>query len=114
MKIRFSLLFLGACLLAAPALSAEHSCAAEALARGKKLLRFHVEDVAPTDAIDDGATVKVLPPVNALKGSGKFDVLEITSHIYKASYRMRFIYVQTKDKSCGLMGQEIIENSNPY
>ena len=37
------------------------------------------------------------------------------AYIYKAEYRMRFIYIQSKDKnSCALMGQEVIENSNPY
>jgi hypothetical protein len=62
-------------------------------------------------AIDD--TVKELPPIKALKGNGKFDVLEVWGHIYKADYRMRFIYAQIKD-SCTLMGEEILEASDPY
>jgi hypothetical protein len=57
--------------------------------------------------------VRELPPVKALKGSGKFDVLEVWGYIYKAEYRMRFIYAQIPD-SCVLMGQEIIEASDPY
>ena len=57
--------------------------------------------------------LKKLPPVKALKGSGKFDVLEVWGYIYKAEYRMRFIYAQIPD-SCLLMGQEILEASDPY
>ena len=48
-----------------------------------------------------------------LKGNGKFDVLEVWGHIYKGDYRMRFIYAQIKD-SCTLMGEEILEASDPY
>ena len=66
---------------------------------------------ARTSAIDP--TVKQLPRLKALKGSGKFDVLEVWGHIYKADYRMRFIYAQIPG-SCLLMGQEIIEASDPY
>jgi hypothetical protein len=55
----------------------------------------------------------VLPPVKALKGNGRFDVLEVTGHVYKANYRMRLIYAQIKG-SCLLMGQEILEASDPY
>jgi hypothetical protein len=62
-------------------------------------------------AIDDN--VKTLTPIRALKGTGKLDVLEVWGHIYKADYRMRFIYAQIAD-SCALMGQEILEASNPY
>jgi hypothetical protein len=57
--------------------------------------------------------VKVLPPVKALKGNSHFDVLEVWGHIYKADYRMRLIYAQIKG-SCALMGQEILEASDPY
>ena len=60
-----------------------------------------------------GDEVRELPAVKALKGSGKFDVLEVRGYIYKAEYRMRFIYAQIPD-SCVLMGQEIIEASDPY
>jgi hypothetical protein len=37
-------------------------------------------------------------------GNGRFDVLEVLGHIYKADYRMRLIYAQIKG-SCALMGQ---------
>jgi hypothetical protein len=89
-----------------------HSCAADAIAKAALLLRFHgaVETGAPVDVEQN---VKVLPPIKALRGNGRFDVLEVIGHIYKASYRMRLIYAQIKG-SCLLMGQEILEASDPY
>lgn len=105
---------LAGCLALVPAANAaDHACAADALTRAKKLIRFHAPE-ADGGTIGDGTSAKVLAPVRALKGSGTLDVLEVTSSIYKADYRMRFIYVRTKDKSCALMGQEILEASNPY
>jgi len=86
-------------------------CAAEAKERAKALLAFHFAEKPDRFAIDD--TVKELPPIKALKGNSKFDVLEVWGHIYKADYRMRFIYAQIKD-SCTLMGEEILEASDPY
>jgi hypothetical protein len=99
----------------AQAQRAAHHCAGDAIARATPLLRLHFE-IAPGEqavnlSIDD--KVKVLAPVRALKGNGVFDVLEVWGFIYKTEYRMRFIYAQIKD-SCTLMGQEIIEASNPY
>lgn len=103
------------CAIAAalPAHAQDHPCAGDATARAKKLLRFHFEDKTPLPTVDDGTTARVLPPISALKGNGKFDVLEVTSHIYKGTYRMRFIYARIQG-SCALMGQEILEASNPY
>lgn len=98
---------------ALPAQAQEHPCAGDATARAKKLLRFHVEEISPSQTVDDGTTARVLAPISALKGQGKFDVLEVTSNIYKATYRMRFIYARIEG-SCLLMGQEILEASNPY
>jgi hypothetical protein len=92
-----------------------HPCASDAIARARPLLRLHFE-VKPGEPLENSAiddTVKALPPIKALKGNGRFDVLEVWGHIYKADYRMRFIYAQIKG-SCVLMGQEILEASNPY
>jgi hypothetical protein len=89
-----------------------HACAADAIAKADQLLRFHGEVQAGQPAAVDN-DVKVLPPVKALKGNGRFDVLEVWGHIYKADYRMRLIYAQIKG-SCALMGQEILEASDPY
>ena len=62
-------------------------------------------------SIDDKVTL--MPAMKNSMGPGKFDVLEVMGNIYKATYRMRFIYAQIKD-TCALMGQEILEMSNPY
>jgi hypothetical protein len=99
----------------ATAAGAAHPCAEDAIAKATPLLQLHYgfapDENAENLAID--RDVKVLAPVKALKGNGKLDVLEVWGHIYKADYRMRFIYAQIKD-SCALMGQEILEASNPY
>lgn len=113
--------------LVSPATAAPHQCAVDAIAHAKELLRLHFlfdEIVAnkpdsiakktfselPNWGIDD--KVKQLSSIRALKGKGKFDVLEVYGYIYKASYRMRFIY--TQGPGCTLMGQEILEDSDPY
>jgi len=96
----------------APAVSLAHPCDADAIKRGTPLLKLHFEaDQLENASVED--TVKELPPIKALKGKGKFDVLEVWGHIYKADYRMRFIYAQVSG-SCLLMGQEILEASDPY
>ena len=97
---------------AAAAQTEPHACAADAIAKADQLLRFHGEVQSGQPAAVD-QNVKVLPPVKALKGNGRFDVLEVWGHIYKADYRMRLIYAQIKG-SCALMGQEILEASEPY
>ena len=51
--------------------------------------------------------------VKALRGEGRFDVLEVWGFIYKAEYRMHFLYAQIPG-DCVLMGQEILEASDPY
>src|SRR5262245_42428065 len=106
-------LALVALLLSASAAAAQtHPCAKDAIAKARPLLDLHYGE-KNAGMIDD--KVKVLPPVKALKGNGKLDVLEVWGAVYKAEYRMRFIYIQSKaPNSCALMGQEIIENSNPY
>ena len=106
-----------------PAL-AEAPCAADALGRAGALLRLHVDAnlaAEPGPPGEDGSlmawslsdSVTEVPPVKALLGNGRFDVLEVEGYIYKAVYRMRFLYAQIPD-ACVLMGQEIIEASDPY
>jgi hypothetical protein len=95
-----------------PTVAPAHPCDSDAIRRGMPLLKLHFEaDPLENAGIDD--TVRQLPSIKALKGSGKFDVLEVWGHIYKADYRMRFIYAQIPG-SCVLMGQEILEASDPY
>ena len=98
----------GSCLAQAP-----HHCAADAAAKARALLALHLDDaeLARSAAVD--ASVKILPPIKALKGNGRFDVLELWGHVHKADYRLRLIYARIKS-SCVLMGQELIEASAPY
>ena len=111
--------FLAILLLAAAAGTADaqgrHRCADDAITKATPLLMLHYGfgpgEKAENLSIERAA--KVLTPIRALKGNGRLDVLEVIGHIYKAEYRMRFIYMQGGD-SCALMGQEILENSNPY
>jgi hypothetical protein len=92
-----------------------HRCADDAVAKARRLLMLH-DGLEPGEkphmlAIEN--RVRVLPPIRALKGKGRLDVLEVMGSIYKADYRMRFIYVQSKE-DCALVGQEIIEVVDPY
>ena len=91
--------------------AAAHECDSDAQARAVPLLQLQFEDPSADVGISD--EVKQLPPLKALEGKGKFDVLEVWGYIYKAEYRMRFIYAQIPG-SCLLMGQEVIEASDPY
>jgi hypothetical protein len=84
-----------------------HPCEADAIARAKRLLRFHDDGSHQSADFSDGTAAKETKPVRALKGGGEFDVLEVQSSIYKANYRMRFIYMKTE--GCPLVGQEILE-----
>jgi hypothetical protein len=117
------LAFLIFTLSAAPALAADHPCAGDAHKRAEMLLRFHfvmdagdpATKLATPDTlkIETDAKAVVLKPIKALRGKGKLDVLEVQGYIYKADYRMRFIYAQIKG-SCALLGQEILEQADPY
>jgi hypothetical protein len=112
MKSTIAVLMVVFAVTAAQAETQSHACSADALAKAAALLRFHAgaETGLPVDVEQN---VKALQPVKALKGNGRFDVLEVVGHIYKANYRMRLIYAQIKG-SCLLMGQEILEASDPY
>jgi hypothetical protein len=117
------LAFLIFTLSAAPALAADHPCAGDAHKRAEMLLRFHfvmdagdpATKLASSETLNMGIDdkVAVLKPIKALRGKGKLDVLEVQGYIYKADYRMRFIYAQIKG-SCALLGQEIMEQADPY
>jgi len=89
-----------------------HACAADAIAKADQLLRFHGE-IPPDQPHAVDKDVKVLTPIKAIKGNGRFDVLEVWGYIYKTDYRIRLIYAQIKG-SCALMGHEILEASDPY
>lgn len=109
MRLALAAAFIAAIAAHTPAMS--HPCDDDALARAVPLLRFHYEDSETEVYVEP--PVKQLPSLKALRGDGAFDVLEVWGYIYKAAYRMRFIYAQIPG-SCVLMGQEIIEASDPY
>lgn len=118
------LLALGA---ASTAVAGVYDCQSDALQRAGKLLKLHWDVVEsrladlPGTPTEDGALMAwslddvpaELPPVKAPVGAGMFDVLEVNGYVYKATYRMRFIYAQIPD-ACVLMGQEIIELADLY
>lgn len=88
-----------------PALAAPQ-CADDAIAQAHKLLTFHFGE-GDRISIDDEA--KEMPPLrNPANKRQQLDVLEVWGFIYKAQYRMRFIYFRTPD-TCALIGQEILE-----
>jgi hypothetical protein len=88
-----------------------HACKDAAIAQAKNLLRFHLGDLAADVAIGDGDGITTRGSVKSLRGKSKFDVLEVTSAVIKTDYRMRFLYA--RGEGCTLMGQEILEASNP-
>ncbi len=94
---------------------AAHVCAADARAKALALLRLHGEldasNGSPEGAIDEKVVVRA--PVRALKGKGLLDVLEVNGYIYKATYRIRMIYVVSFGQ-CALLGQEILEVADPF
>ena len=89
-----------------------HPCSGDALARAGNLLHFHWHQV-DLPHIDLDGTAHAIAPIRALQGPGQFDVLETWGYVYRARYRMRFIYARIPGH-CVLMGQEIIEDSDPY
>jgi hypothetical protein len=107
-------LLAGACLMLAHAaagtpVSSPHACAPDALRQAERLLAFHVGG-------DD--RLEVTPPVvlrsplpNPANPDQMLDVLEVWGSVYKASYRMRFLYARLPG-ACVLMGQEILEHAD--
>jgi hypothetical protein len=87
--------------------AADLPCAARAVDRAKQLLTFHA---GADDRMTIDKTVKQLPSIrNPADPAQSFEVLEVWGHIYKGQYRMRFIYSNSRDTSCVLMGEEILE-----
>lgn len=98
-----TLLVSGSCFATPP------QCASAALIQAKKLLNFHSDG---DDRADVNTNVKRLPSIaNPVNTQQKLMVLEVTGYIYKADYRMRFIYFPISGE-CVLVGQEILELAN--
>jgi hypothetical protein len=110
--VRIAVSALLAGITTAAAAPAPHRCAADAIERGMPLLKLHFETTDELGSAGVQPNVKVLPPIRALRGNARLDVLEVWAYVNKADYRMRFIYRQSKG-DCTLMGQEILDASDP-
>jgi hypothetical protein len=87
--------------------AADPPCAAGAIGRAKQLLAFHA---GPDARITVENEVKQLPSMrNPEDPNQEFEVLEVWGYIYKARYRMRLIYFNSRSTACLLMGEEILE-----
>lgn len=115
MRTRSTLLVAGILLssILPAAAQAPHPCAKDAIARAAPLLKLQLEDADLAKNIAVDPVTKALPAIKALRGNGRLDVVEVQGHVYKADYRLRFIYAQIKGV-CVLMGQEILEATNPF
>ena len=117
-----------ALLLAGSAAAASpHPCEADARARAPALLKAQWDsdgavlapkpgapvDGSPDMAWDLSPDAKILAPIANPAGTGKYDVIELTAYVYKAEYRLRFLYAQIPD-TCALMGEESLDLSDPY
>lgn len=96
---------------ATPASAQAHRCANDAKAKALKLLKFASD--GDDRASVDGASVKSIGTIKTLSGDKRYDVLQVDGAIYKATYRMRLIYMQLPG-DCALIGQEIIQYGDPY
>lgn len=84
-----------------------HACTKDATTRAAKLLALHTE--GDERAAVNASSVRTLKPIrNPAYSKQNFDVLAVTGYVYKAEYRMRFLYAQSPG-DCVLVGQEIIE-----
>ena len=84
-------------------------CADQARTQAAELLRFHYGE--PVE-VHVNPEVKARPRIrNPGNREQVLDVLEVTGNIYRASYRMRFIFF-VNDGQCALVGQEILEHAS--
>jgi hypothetical protein len=93
--------------------ASEHPCAKEARGKAEALLKYHFGEGWQKLRIGIDDDVTGVGSVKALKGRGRFDVLQVWGHVYKGDYRIRLIYASI-NRECVLMGQEILEASDPF
>jgi hypothetical protein len=96
--------------LSADPAAATQRCAEVARERAVKLATFHFDaPLGPTESIEIDKSVTELPPLrNPANPQQVLEVLEVWAYIYKAQYRMRFIFAPVPD-TCALVGEEILE-----
>lgn len=109
--------FLLAFVLSLPVLSqtasaqAAKKCVNDATQKAKQLLLLHTNNDERAEI--DKPTFKKTGTIKALRGKGKFDVIEGLGYVYKGEYRLRLYYAQIAG-DCVLMGQEVLEYSDPF
>ncbi|MDP2714373.1 hypothetical protein [Rheinheimera sp.] len=104
-RIFGALLIVGLLTISTGSTASEPRCSKEAFVQAKKLLAFHFGE---DDRIEISPVADELPSIrNPVNKQQKFQVLQVGGLIYRAEYRMRFIYYHL-DNSCLLMGQEIL------
>ena len=84
-----------------------HACSSNAVARAGKLLVFHADPDGPWSVDKTAVQIGTVP---ALHGRRRYDVLQVWGYVYKARYRMRFIYGVVAGQ-CVLVGEEIFEDT---
>jgi hypothetical protein len=96
----------------AVAASAEesHPCSADAASNADRLLEFYAKQNGFDGKWSVDKPVTKMGTVRSIDGSQRFDVLELWGNLYRARYRMRFIYGMV-DGHCALVGEEIFENT---
>lgn len=94
----------------APAQAAD-KCVADAIIKAKQLLLLHSDNDDRAEI--DEPTFKKTGTIKALRGKGQFDVIEGLGYVYKVEYRLRLYYADIGG-DCVLMGQEVLEYSDPF
>ncbi|MFC7067043.1 hypothetical protein [Brucella rhizosphaerae] len=90
---------------------AADSCVADAVQKAKQLLLLQSDNDDRTEI--DAPTFKKTGTIKALRGKGKFDVIEGLGYVYKGEYRLRLYYAEIGG-DCVLMGQEVVEYADPF
>jgi hypothetical protein len=96
-------------LMSAHCLAAPLQCEADALGQAKKLLAFHSDNDSRAEVASHATLLPSI--VNPANKAQKFLVLEVIGYVYKANYRMRFLFYPLNG-DCVLTGQEILELSS--
>ena len=90
---------------------AADGCVADAVQKAKQLLLLQSDNDDRTEI--DAPTFKKTGTIKALRGKGKFDVIEGLGYVYKGEYRLRLYYAEIGG-DCVLMGQEVVEYADPF
>jgi hypothetical protein len=87
-----------------------HHCAADAMDRAYKLLKFHSNNDDRAE-IDKRLGAKFFKTIPALVGKAKYDILFVQGYVYKGVYDIHLTYAKIPNE-CVLMGEEILERAD--